>query len=1243
MATTWTKDQERVINSRNRNLLVSAAAGSGKTAVLVERIVQMITDKEHPVDLDHLLVMTFTNAAAAEMRERIGRAISKKLEENPQNSRLRLQAALVPHAQIQTIDSFCLSLIRSHYACLDIDPSFRVGDEGELSLLRSDVMAELLESRYEAGEENFEHFVETYGSGKTDKGIEEVIEQMFTFSVSHPWPKQWLLACRQEFAAEQIEQIEESPWMKFLMQDIRLQISEFISQLSQALDLCQEADGPEPYLPAIRDDLEMMAYLKEAEGFPEFQHRLLSFSFGKLTAIRKKEINKEKKEEVAAIRDRIKKTIGKWKELYASQTIEEIRESILGCAPTVQMLIDLTEEFSERYQQAKKERNLVDFSDLEHYALEVLYQDEKPSLAADTLSQTYEEILVDEYQDSNYVQESLIFALSRERFGHPNVFMVGDVKQSIYRFRQARPEIFLKKYNTYKSEEGSYQKIELQKNFRSRVQVLESVNQLFYPLMQKTLGGILYTKETALYPGICFPPVSDNKREHEEEEASYKTKLLLVDAGNKELAKLDDEAKEFTSREIEVKMAVQEIQNLTDPEKGLLIWDKDEGKYRRARYGDIVILLRSLSGWAEIFVNGLMNEGIPAYAQSQAGYFQTTEVETILSLLAVIDNPIQDIPLAAVMHSPIIGMTDEELAWMMARYKQTAKKGQDRGIYGAWKLWLKQGTGKETDGQDKEKMTASAKKKQVKELENRIFQKLTGLDQMLSHFRYLAGILPIHELLEKIYQETDFYAYVSAMPAGETRQANLDLLIERAAAYESTSYQGVFHFIRYVEKLKKIETDFGEAVLAGTEEKTVRIMSIHKSKGLEFPIVILAGMGKKFNRQDAFGRLLIDAEFGIGADYFDLDMRLKSVTLKKQVLKRRLELESLGEELRILYVAMTRAREKLIMTATDLHLESKLEKYGITFDDKGQLFRVKPKTSIPFVLLSGAGSYLDWLLMALPKAKSTISCQKKAAAAFVGIEALHQMEKKTSREMLLNQPEEIIYHAEYRKQLEEALHFSYPHQEDTTLYAMMSVSELKRRSQEEETSQAMELFPKTENEKDLPKDSFGRGALRGTAYHRVLERINSWECQSFQEVVQKLGELTESGQLSREARKMVNAKTIWTFFQSDLGKRLSQAGREGRLHKEQQFMIGIPAREMNLADSDELVLVQGMIDTYAEEDDGLLLVDYKTDYVEETEELKKRYQVQIQYYIRALEQVTGKTVKEALLYSLRLQQEIRVF
>lgn len=1253
MAMCWTKEQQQVIDSRNRNLLVSAAAGSGKTAVLVERIAGMVTDENHPVDLDRLLVMTFTNAAAAEMRERIGRAIDKKLSEEPDNTRLRMQAALVSHAQIQTIDSFCLSLIRSHYAGLDIDPSFRVGDEGELTLLKADVMAQLLEECYEQGEEDFERFVETYGSGKTDMGIEEVISQIYRFSVSHPWPKEWLSQCRREFEEEGALHVEECAWMQFLLRDVQLIMEEFGQQLKEAMAVCEEEGGPECYLPTLAKEYEMVQRIKTAKNFTGLLEELSQVSFDRLAAARNKNIDKEKKEAVSSARDRVKKGILKCREQYASQSMEEIREGILGCAPAVLKMLDLAEEFIDRYQQAKRERNLVDFGDLEHYALEILYQDGQFSQAADELSRRYGEILVDEYQDSNSVQEALIYAISGERFGRPNVFMVGDVKQSIYRFRQARPELFLEKYNTYSSEEGTHQKILLKKNFRSRSQVLASINQVFYQIMTKRLGGIHYTEETALYPGAQFAPLDLPRPD------PYRTELYLVDTGSSELSGLDEEAREFTSREIEGKLAAKKIRELTDPDTGILVWDKEKGGYRRARCGDIVILLRSLSGWSETFVNVLMNEGIPAYAQSQAGYFDTTEVETMLSFLAVIDNPIQDIPLAAVMRSPLVGMEDEELAWMMARFKKKAEKGQDRGIYGAWQLWLKEGEkedGKEIAGGLKEQIGG----------------KLQKLHRLVAHFRYLAGIIPIHQLLERIYLETGYYAYVSAMPAGETRQANLDLLVEKAAAYESTSYQGLFHFIRYIERLKKVETDFGEAAAPGEEDRTVRIMSIHKSKGLEFPVVILAGMGKRFNKQDARSRLLIDPEFGIGTDYLDLEQRLKSVTLKKQVLKRRIELENLGEELRILYVAMTRAKEKLIMTAADPGLEKKLEKWELWPDESGRIrsrreeaLKTGSGNGIPFTKLTSAMCMLDWLLMALPKAEETIDCMQIPAASFIGREVLRQMEKQTRKEELLNQPEGAVFDPEYRKVLEEALQYTYPYRQDETLYAMMSVSELKRRSQEEEEG-AFLLFPEESREEpDIKKEEASKAgreireeetpetgqedvlrkkkqgaARRGTAYHKGIELLLGTVFSSGKEVEAALNELAGQGRFRDEDKKLVNPWVLWKFFGSPLGRRLARAGKEGRLHKEQRFMIGIPAREMDLADSDELVLIQGMIDAYIEEEDGLVLVDYKTDYVEQKEELLKRYQVQMNYYIRALEQITGKKVKEALIYSLRLQEEI---
>ncbi len=551
----------------------------------------------------------------------------------------------------------------------------------------------------------------------------------------------------------------------------------------------------------------------------------------------------------------------------------------------------------------------MDFNDLEHCALKVLVREPEASEpgfleftdVADELSRRYEEILVDEYQDSNQVQETLLKSLSGERFGRPNVFMVGDVKQSIYKFRLARPEIFMEKYETY-GENGPHRKIELHQNFRSRATVLDSVNRVFYRIMTKQLGNVEYNEAAALHPGAVFEEPEEGVR------VAAATELLMVDTGKASMGALDEETGELTARELEAKLIARRIRQLTDPEEGLSVWDKGKNCYRRAEYGDLVILLRSVSGWSETFVQTLTREGIPAFAETGSGYFNTLEVETVLAFLAVIDNPMQDIPLAAVLLSPFGRCTEEELAWVMADYKKDTSLKEDRGLYGAVMFWL-------------------FREDVLSEKELQIRQKLVRFRDMLSELQAQASYLPIHELIFRMYQRTGYYDYVSAMPAGETRRANLDMLLEKAAAYERTSYKGLFQFIRYIDLLKKYDTDFGEAAAPGKYDGMVRIMSIHKSKGLEFPVVFLAGMGKKFNRQDVRSKLIIDADLGIGADYLDLDRRTRGTTLKKEVLKRKLDLDNLGEELRILYVAMTRAKEKLIMTAADRSLEKKLEKW----------------------------------------------------------------------------------------------------------------------------------------------------------------------------------------------------------------------------------------------------------------------------------------------------------------------------
>ena len=1227
----WTEKQQQVIDTRNRNLLVSAAAGSGKTAVLVERIIQMISGGEHPLDLDQLLVMTFTNAAAAEMRERIAAAIEKKLMEQPENRHLQVQMALVPHAQITTIDSFCLNLIRNHFN--NIDPGFRIGDEGELLLLQTEVMEELLEEYYQKDDPEFEQFVETYATGRTDAGIEDYIMQVYRFAQSNPFPDQWIKKCREEIRETRDGSLEETSWMRFLMKDARQQLTELEEQLRSAYAVCLEADGPQVYQNVLMEECEMLRGLKESSDYRELNKRLLAASFGRLPASRSKDVDTAKKQQVTDCRDRVKKAVADLKGLYGAQTEEEAAADLLGTSPVVLKLLELTEEFDRRFQESKREKNIVDFNDLEHYALEILIcseQDVEKGSApagetddgirngilytetADQLSRQYAEILVDEYQDSNYVQEALIQSLSGERFGRPNVFMVGDVKQSIYKFRLARPELFMEKYASYTDEDSSSQKIELHQNFRSRKSVLDSVNHVFYRAMTKNLGNVEYSEDAALHPGAVFAECPDH-------ETDGKTELLLADTGKAVMGEADEELAEYTSREIEAKMIASRARELTDPVHGQWIWDKEKECYRPAEYGDMVILLRSISGWTESFINVLTQEGISAYAETGSGYFDTVEVETILSMLAVIDNPMQDIPLAAVLRSPIGGVTDEELAWMMAEEKKSARKGQDRGIYQAFCRKL-------------------GEIENIVGVENKqLLEKLKHFNQLLQNLRFASSYLPIHELLFLVYEKTGYYDYAASMPAGETRKANLDMLVEKASAYEKTSYKGLFQFIRYIHKLKKYEMDFGEAQESGKQENRVRIMSIHKSKGLEFPIVFLAGMGKKFNKQDVRGRLLIDMDLGIGTDHLDLEQRTQNSTLKKNVMKRKMDLDNLGEELRVLYVAMTRAKEKLIMTGTDRFLAKKLGKWK-SLEQSGQ---------IPYTVLTTAGSYLDWVLMTAPEDSELFDVKEIAVEALVGETVARKLQKHISREALLSLPLDQVYDEELAAELKHHLTYEYEHLADVGLHTKATVSELKRAGQPveklSEEEQPVDLFAqwKSTGQQEQPeKQVMERAARRGTAYHRVLELLDFTTAVSLKDVQNQIQEMVTSGKISEENARMVRPGEIWKFVQTKTGKRMTRAQSKRQSHREQQFVMGVPAREMHMGDSDELVLIQGIIDVWLEEEDGMVLIDYKTDHVSDGEILVKRYKVQLDYYQRALEQMTGKRVKERIIYSLALQKEI---
>ena len=1270
MSVQWTEDQKKVIELRNRNILVSAAAGSGKTAVLVERIIQRLLDERDPLDVDRLLIVTFTEAAAAEMKERIRDAIENALEDTPGNVHLQRQATLIHSARITTIHSFCLSVIREHFHAINLDPGFRIAEEGELKLLRQDVLEEMLESCYDEGTEAFLEFAEKFSTGRSDRQLEEVILQLYEYAGSYPQPEKWLNACVDNYQVEN-EHFSDAGFVQILIESIRQNLQGARILLNEALHICEESDGPYLYAEALEADLMMIETMEKAETFEAFYGKINQIAWKRLSAKKDETIDPEKKEAVKMLREKAKKMVKDLQETCFYETPEELAEDLRNTGSTMEELVFLVTTFARLFAEKKRSRNVIDFQDMEQFALQILTEEKDGSLVPSAVAREYqeqfEEVMIDEYQDSNLIQEAILTSVSTVSRGSYNVFMVGDVKQSIYRFRLSRPELFMEKYDTYSREESSYQMIELQQNFRSRASVLTCINDIFYQIMTKNLGGIRYTRETALYPGAEF--------EKTDKRSGIPVQLLVADTGSEAFKQLDEDAADYTARELEAKMIAEQIKSFTDEKNGLYVWDKDQQAYRKACYKDMVILLRSMSGWSEVFVNILMNEGIPAVAQTRTGYFATTEVETVLSLLSVIDNPMQDIPMAAVLRSPMIGMNDNEMAWMMAAYKRYTEKNQDRGVYAAWKLWeecrcrkMDENTA-ENSSKNKTQEISGVESDHKNEIQvgrvevpetiaYAIWKKLGIFAELTDELRQDARYLPVYELLYQIYRKTGYYDYVSSMPAGETRKANLDMLAEKAAAYASTSYRGLFHFVRYIEKLKKYDTDFGEAS-PGDEGNSVRIMSIHKSKGLEFPVVFLAGMGKKFNKQDAYGQLLLDADLGAAADEMDLNLRTKAPTLKKMAIRRRMELESMGEELRVLYVAMTRAKEVLVMTGTDRSLENKLEKWDQLSLTDGQ---------IPYTVLSGANSFLDWVLMAKAAVPAGhMEVKQVQLTHLIGRELQRQLEKKNVKEELLKLDTKQVYDEQMKEQLDQALSYEYPYLEDTGLYTQMSVSELKKQSQigrEEENigterkdlsevrlDHEHEMEPESSEAEDGKKqtETGKKGAFRGTAYHRALECLDLLAVTDQRKLEGDLLALFQRGFLTEEAYESIFPWDIWKFLESPLGKRMKQAEKEGKLYRERQFMVGIPASEMGKGlQSEELVLIQGVIDAYIEEADGFILIDYKTDYVpkEDTQKgeelLKERYQVQLDYYGRALTQLTGKKVKEKWIYSFGLRKAIQL-
>lgn len=1292
MGMKFTPEQQRVIELHNSNILVSAAAGSGKTAVLVERIIRMICDGEHPADIDRLLIVTFTNAAAAEMRERIAAGITARLEADPGNEHIQKQSALLHNAQITTIDSFSLFLIRNHFNEIGLDPDFRVADEGEIKLLQQEVLAQLLEDAY-AGQfvpetpEQFHACVEYFCPGGRESVLEQHILNLSRYAGSFPWPEEWLEERKNDYAAGDMEALVHSDYGQYLTERVNRTVEGCLEKLREVKRLCELPDGPYMYGELTEAEIEQLERLTSCKDLEEQASKVPAVTFGRLPSKKDDSVDPAKRELAKAIRNSVKDTLSDLSESYFKTPPELAVEQGKACREPLRMLLDLVLEFDRRLLAAKQERHLIDFSDMEHYALQILLKREKveetgnvgtdraetkyrivPSAVAMEYRQYFQEILIDEYQDSNLVQEYLLSAISGEAEGHYNRFMVGDVKQSIYKFRLARPELFLEKYDTYQ-ETGDLCRIDLAKNFRSRIQVVDAVNGVFSRIMSRQIGGIAYDDKAALYPGAVYPA---------QEDPAYGSEALLIRKPEKGDSAEDATGEQHSEgarcpvdydnvRQLEAQVIATRIKQL---KSSLQVMEKSTGELRPVRYSDMVILLRTTSGWDEEFKKTLEQQGIPVYITSKTGYFGALEVQELLQFLRVLDNPKQDIPLFGVMQSVFGGFTQEEIAQIRSGGEGHSRKRMT--LYEALKEVAQSGRTVEEGEETSAGETAGAGKNTLEtakvpegpesmEPETELSQKADTFLQRIDHYRNLTPYTSIRDLLQRILDDHDYLNYVTALPAGSKRRANVEMLLTKASAFEKTSYFGLFHFIRYMEQLEKYDVDYGEADTLDENADVVRIMSIHKSKGLEFPVVFVSGLSKRFNMQDANQSLIVDMDLGVAVDYVDSVRRIKNKTLRRAVLSAKMKEDNLAEELRVLYVALTRAREKLILTAV-------LDKA----DEKWELAQMTGQERLTYLDFCEAGSYMDFLLPILPKtgiAVKTLRTEDMAAE-----ELGEQLRMGDRREQLrriacgetplTGDPEE---NERKLMRLRERFAYQYPHPGLQKLYTKTTVSELKIAAMAEKDEAAFHTFEEKEVVPYIP--GFRReqekvsGAVRGSAFHRVMELLDFTyvfiesgqfeKCPGDYETYRKrldverlkkrleefLQRETISLRLTEEYAKAVSLPKILNFLEQELAYRMWRAQEQGLLYREQPFVLGIDAKRLDPdLPEGEKVLIQGIIDVFFIEDGEIVLLDYKTDVIDSLEALWNRYNVQIQYYEEALTKLMQMPVKERILYSFYLEK-----
>ncbi|WP_227395793.1 helicase-exonuclease AddAB subunit AddA [Jeotgalibacillus aurantiacus] len=1213
---TWTDDQWKAIWEKDRDILVAAAAGSGKTAVLVERLIQKVLNPDDPADIDQLLVVTFTNASAAEMKHRVGEALEKALAENPESRRLRRQMSLLNKASISTLHSFCLDVIRKYYYLIDIDPGFRIADDTEAELLKDEVIEELLEREYGIPEnDSFYELVEAVTNDRSDDALHQLIRRLHTFSRSHANPDEWLDRIIELHQTDGMD-IDDHPLAGYILFHVQLEIEGAIQLIEMALQSSREPGGPAPRAVNYDDDLRQLMMLKSASGWAETETALQAISFTRLKPCKGDDYNEDLVEQAKKWRDQAKKMIDALKDSFFSRAPDRLLQDMNKMTGQLSTLIELVKEFEHGFREAKEERGLVDFNDLEHFCLDILREPgtNDPSQAAIHYRNQFKEVLVDEYQDTNMVQETILQLVKTGTEKNGNLFMVGDVKQSIYRFRLAEPNLFLGKYRSFQQPDSGL-KIDLSMNFRSRPEVLDGVNFIFRQIMGEMVGEIDYDQDAELVNGAPYP-----------KEQTTPVKLALIDQADpdvpEETAEEVMDERELERSVLEARYMIREIRQMIDENRQ--VYDVKQKRYRPLAYRDIVILTRSMT-WTPDIMDEFRQAGIPLYANLSTGYFDATEVAIMMSLLKVIDNPMQDIPLASVLRSPVMRCTEEQLATI----RTFASSGT---FWDALQAFYHQGGRAKDEG---------------------LHDKLGRFLENLKKWRSIARMGSVSALVWQLFRDTQFYDFVGGLPGGKQRQANLRALYDRARQYESTSFRGLFRFLRFIERMRDRGNDLGTARAISEQEDVVRLMTIHSSKGLEFPVVFISGMARQFNEMDLRGRFFLDKEFGLAMPYVNTTARLSYDTLPQMAFKEKKRLENLAEEMRILYVAMTRAKEELILIGTVADAEKAFEKWSASGNHADWL--------LPDYTRKGARSYLDWVGAALVRHQDFHEVQSdrvlpdssKWKVNRILKEELQQNEKKDEQASAdlehVQKHEPLHVDSSYKEEVLNRLTWHYAYENASVTRSKQSVSDIKRQN-EVRDEYSVDQVVKKDRKKLYDRPAFMQeekmtAAERGTVMHAVMQQIPLTQKPDRESVQTLLSELVLKEILTEEQAKSVRINQLLGFFDSPLGKRLLSAKSVSR---EVPFTIAASPEEAGLKGKvNDHIIIQGIADCLFEDEQGLVLLDYKTDFTDrsnplEEEKLAARYRVQVDLYKKALEKSLNRNINESYLYFFHSEMVIKM-